>query len=107
MLGEHLQYRRALVCGVHWPLPSMAWWPGRQRLVPCDGYHLHSPASRVRMHLLLRDLRLCDPRRGCVRTYVNKHSKHVLGNHMHELTHKHKPGGTHPITEGHLPMHDV
>jgi hypothetical protein len=40
-------------------------------------------------------------------TYVNKHSKHVLGNHMHELTHKHKPGGTHPITEGHLPMHDV
>jgi len=39
--------------------------------------------------------------------YVNKHSKHVLGSHMHELTHKHKPGGTHPITEGHLPMHDV
>jgi len=39
--------------------------------------------------------------------YVNSHSKHVLGSHMHELTHKHKPGGTHPITEGHLPMHDV
>jgi len=40
-------------------------------------------------------------------TYVNQHSKHVLGNHMHDLVHKHKPDGTHPITEGHLPMHDV
>jgi len=39
--------------------------------------------------------------------YVNQHSKHVFGSHMHELVHKHKPGGTHPITEGHLPMHDV
>jgi len=38
--------------------------------------------------------------------YVEQHSKHVMGNHMHELVHKHKPGGTHPITEGHLPYHD-
>merc|ERR1719299_48670 len=38
--------------------------------------------------------------------YVNEHSKYVFGSHMHELVHKHKPGGTHPITEGHLPMHD-
>jgi len=38
--------------------------------------------------------------------YVNKHSKHVFGSHMHELVHKHKPDGTHPITEGHLPLHD-
>jgi len=38
--------------------------------------------------------------------YVNKHSKHVFGSHMHELVHKHKPSGTHPITEGHLPLHD-
>jgi len=38
--------------------------------------------------------------------YVNQHSKHVFGSHMHELVHKHKPGGTHPITEGHLPLHD-
>jgi len=39
--------------------------------------------------------------------YINKHSKHLLGSHMHELVHKHKPGGTHPISEGHLPMHDT
>jgi len=39
--------------------------------------------------------------------YINKHSKHLMGSHMHELVHKHKPGGTHPITEGHLPMHDT
>merc|ERR1719299_196084 len=38
--------------------------------------------------------------------YVNQHSKHVFGSHMHEMVHKHKPGGTHPITEGHLPLHD-
>jgi hypothetical protein len=38
--------------------------------------------------------------------YVNQHSKHVFGSHMHELVHKHKPGGTHPITEGHLPLHE-
>jgi len=38
--------------------------------------------------------------------YVEQHSKHVMGSHMHELVHKHKPGGTHPITEGHLPYHD-
>merc|ERR550537_399725 len=38
--------------------------------------------------------------------YVNKHSKHVFGSHMHELVHKHKPDGTHPITEGHVPLHD-
>jgi len=38
--------------------------------------------------------------------YVNKHSKHVFGSHMHELVHKHKPSGTHPITEGHLPLHE-
>jgi len=38
--------------------------------------------------------------------YVNKHSKHVFGSHMHELVHKHKPTGTHPITEGHLPLHE-
>jgi hypothetical protein len=38
--------------------------------------------------------------------YVNKHSKHVFGSHMHELVHKHKPGGTHPITEGHIPLHE-
>merc|ERR1719235_958671 len=36
--------------------------------------------------------------------YVNQHSKHVFGSHMHEMVHKHKPGGTHSITEGHLPM---
>merc|ERR1719235_1672325 len=39
--------------------------------------------------------------------YVNQHSKHLLGSHMHGLVHKHKPGGTHPISEGHLPMHDT
>jgi len=38
---------------------------------------------------------------------VDEHSKHVLGSHMHGLVQKHKPDGTHPITEGHLPMHDV
>jgi len=38
--------------------------------------------------------------------YVNQHSKHVFGSHMHELVHKHKPDGTHPITEGHVPLHD-
>jgi len=38
--------------------------------------------------------------------YVNQHSKHVFGSHMHELVHKHKPHGTHPITEGHLPLHE-
>jgi len=38
--------------------------------------------------------------------WVNKHSKHVFGSHMHELVHKHKPGGTHPISEGHLPLHE-
>jgi len=38
--------------------------------------------------------------------YVNQHSKHVFGSHMHELVHKHKPSGTHPITEGHLPLHE-
>jgi len=43
---------------------------------------------------------------GAYEMYVNKHSKHVFGSHMHELVHKHKPGGTHPITEGHLPLHD-
>ena len=31
--------------------------------------------------------------------YVNQHSKHVFGSHMHEMVHKHKPGGTHSITE--------
>merc|ERR1719379_2969267 len=39
--------------------------------------------------------------------YVNQHSKHLLGSHMHSLVHKHKPTGTHPISEGHLPMHDT
>jgi len=39
--------------------------------------------------------------------YVNKHSKHLMGSHMHALVHKHKPTGTHPISEGHLPMHDT
>merc|ERR1719198_2703328 len=39
--------------------------------------------------------------------YVNQHSKYLMGSHMHELVHKHKPGGTHPITVGHLPMHDT
>jgi len=39
--------------------------------------------------------------------YINKHSKHLMGSHMHELVHKHKPSGTHPISEGHLPMHDT
>jgi len=39
--------------------------------------------------------------------YIHQHSKHLMGSHMHELVHKHKPGGTHPITEGHLPMHDT
>merc|ERR1719375_1824043 len=38
--------------------------------------------------------------------YVNQHSKYVFGSHMHDLVHKHKPGGTHPITEGHLPLHE-
>merc|ERR1719408_1142973 len=36
--------------------------------------------------------------------YINQHSKHLLGSHMHGLVHKHKPGGTHPISEGHLPV---
>jgi len=36
--------------------------------------------------------------------YVHDHSKHVFGSHLHEMVHKHKPGGTHPITEGHLPI---
>jgi len=36
--------------------------------------------------------------------YINEHSKHVFGSHMHDMVHKHKPGGTHPITEGHLPV---
>jgi len=36
--------------------------------------------------------------------WVDDHSKHVFGSHMHELVHKHKPDGTHPITEGHLPI---
>jgi len=39
--------------------------------------------------------------------YIHQHSKHLMGSHMHELVHKHKPSGTHPITEGHLPMHDT
>jgi len=39
--------------------------------------------------------------------WVNEHSKHVFGSHMHDFVHKHKPDGTHPITEGHLPMHDT
>jgi len=39
--------------------------------------------------------------------YVNEHSKHVFGSHLHDLVHKHKPDGTHPITEGHVPMHDA
>merc|ERR1719162_1262193 len=34
--------------------------------------------------------------------YVESHSKHVMGGHLHEMVHKHKPGGTHPILEGHL-----
>jgi len=38
--------------------------------------------------------------------YVEDRSKLVMGNHMHELVHKHKPGGTHPITEGYLPYHE-
>jgi len=36
--------------------------------------------------------------------YINKHSKHLMGTHMHEMVHKHKPSGTHPISEGHLPV---
>merc|ERR1719265_2527797 len=40
-------------------------------------------------------------------TWVNRRSKHVFGSHMHALVHKHKPSGTHPISEGHVPMHDV
>merc|ERR1719441_50262 len=32
--------------------------------------------------------------------YIHQHSKHLMGSHMHELVHKHKPGGTHPSTEG-------
>jgi len=36
--------------------------------------------------------------------WVNEHSKHVFGSHMHDMVHKHKPDGTHPITEGHLPI---
>ena len=39
--------------------------------------------------------------------YVNQHSKHLLGSHMHSMVHKHKPDGTHPISEGHLPGHDT
>jgi len=39
--------------------------------------------------------------------WVNEHSKHVFGSHMHDFVHKHKPDGTHPITEGHLPLHDT
>lgn len=36
--------------------------------------------------------------------YINKHSKHVFGSHMHDLVHKHKPDGSHPIMEGHVPI---
>jgi len=36
--------------------------------------------------------------------YVNKHSRHLMGAHMHDLVHKHKPDGTHPIHEGHVPV---
>jgi len=39
--------------------------------------------------------------------YVNQYSKHVFGSHMNDFVHKHKPDGTHPITEGHLPMHET
>merc|ERR1719163_781936 len=28
---------------------------------------------------------------GAYELYVNKHSKHVMGNHMHEFVHKHNP----------------
>merc|ERR1719197_1232095 len=33
--------------------------------------------------------------------YINQHSKHLMGSHMHAMVHKHKPDGTHPISEGH------
>lgn len=36
--------------------------------------------------------------------YINQHSKHLMGSHMHAMVHKHKPDGTHPISEGHLPV---
>merc|ERR1719326_863861 len=36
--------------------------------------------------------------------YINKHSRHLMGSHMHDMVHKHKPEGTHPITEGHVPV---
>jgi len=35
--------------------------------------------------------------------YINQHSKHLMGSHMHAMVHKHKPDGTHPLSEGHLP----
>jgi len=36
--------------------------------------------------------------------WVNEHSRHVFGSQMYDMVHKHKPDGTHPITEGHLPV---
>jgi len=36
--------------------------------------------------------------------YVVSSSKHVMGGHLHDMVQRHKPDGTHPITEGHLPL---
>ena len=43
--------------------------------------------------------------------YMNYHSKHVFGSHMHELVHEHKPGGTTPsrrtiVNGDHKKTHD-
>merc|ERR1719269_291147 len=93
MPGQHLQHHCAHLRCFHGPLPGVAGWPGLQRLAcvcicccaTCGAAILGEAGYEM---------------------YVNKHSKHVFGSHMHELVHKHKPGGTHPITEGHLPLHE-
>lgn len=36
--------------------------------------------------------------------YINKHSRHLFGSHLDQLVHKHKPTGSHPISQGHLPF---
>ena len=60
VLSQHLRRRLAPVCHLHWSPSGMALQPGRQRLVPRDGYHLDSSALRVSAHLLLGELRFCN-----------------------------------------------
>jgi len=39
--------------------------------------------------------------------YVEEHSRHVFGSHMHDLVRKHKPDGEFPITQGNIPFRDA